>query len=209
MQDGIGNTVSLIEAFERTTRRFPRRTCFTFVEDDGAEVAYSYREVRMLAAALAWHLRHRGVQRGSAVAVDLSNGPMYVMLLLAAAYGGFFLVALNNRLTSGEKLTRVLELKRAAGITPAYSVDSDGVKALYDHVTTLLAGEAASRAAAGECSQEDRRPSAHPAPIPRSPAGRSPPRRPRAPRVRWGGRSPGATPVAARTRWTARTRSSS
>ena len=196
MQDGIGNTVSLIEAFERTTRRFPRRTCFTFVEDDGAEVAYSYREVRMLAAALAWHLRHRGVQRGSAVAVDLSNGPMYVMLLLAAAYGGFFLVALNNRLTSGEKLTRVLELKRAAGITPAYSVDSDGVKALYDHVTTLLAGE-------------DRRPSAHPAPIPRSPAGRSPPRRPRAPRVRWGGRSPGATPVAARTRWTARTRSSS
>ena len=141
MQDGIGNTVSLIEAFERTTRRFPQRTCFTFVEDDGAEVAYSYREVRMLAAALAWHLRHRGVQRGSAVAVDLSNGPMYVMLLLAAAYGGFFLVALNNRLTSGEKLTRVLELKRAAGITPAYSVDSDGVKALYDHVTTLLAGE--------------------------------------------------------------------
>ena len=54
MQDGIGNTVSLIEAFERTTRRFPQRTCFTFVEDDGAEVAYSYREVRMLAAALAF-----------------------------------------------------------------------------------------------------------------------------------------------------------
>ncbi len=38
---------------------------------------------------------------------------MYVMLILAAAYGGFFLVALNNRLTSGEK-SRVLELKRAA-----------------------------------------------------------------------------------------------
>ena len=141
MQDGIGNTVSLIEAFERTTRRFPQRTCFTFVEEDGAEVAYSYREVRMLAAALAWHLRHRGVQHGSAVAVDLSNGPMYVMLLLAAAYGGFYLVALNNRLTSSEKLARLLELKRSAGVAPAYSIDSDGVKALYDHVTMLLSGE--------------------------------------------------------------------
>lgn len=141
MQDGIGNTASIIEAFERTTRLFPRRTCFTFVEDDGVEVAYSYREVRMLAAALAWHLRQRGVRRGSAVAVDLSNGPTYVMLLLAAAYGGFSLIALNNRLTSSEKLMRLLELKSSAGISPAFSIDADDVKALYDHVITLLSGE--------------------------------------------------------------------
>lgn len=141
MQDDRGNTVSLIEEFERTTRRFPQRTCFTFVEDDGTEVAYSYREVRMLAAALAWHLQQCGVRRGSAVEVDLSNGPMYVMLLLAAAYGGFFLVALNNRLTSSEKLTHLLELKRAAGVAPVYRVESGGVKALYDQVTALLSGD--------------------------------------------------------------------
>ena len=124
----MGSTASIIEAFERTARRFPQRTCFTFVAADGAEVAYSYREVRMLAAALAWHLRHRGVARNSAVAVDLPNCPFYVLLALAAAYGGFFLVALNNRLTASEKLSRVLELQRAAAVPiDSFDVAMDAV----------------------------------------------------------------------------------
>lgn len=141
MQEGLGKTASIIEAFERTTRRFPLRTCFTYVDDKGAEIAYSYREVRMLAAALAWHLRHRGVTRGASVAVDLTNGPMFVLLVLAAAYGGFSLVTLNHRLTSSEKLTCLLELKRSAGVTPVYQVDEGGVHELYDHIAALLAGE--------------------------------------------------------------------
>ena len=95
----------------------------------------------MLAAALAWHLRRRGVSRGGAVVVDMTNGPMYVLLTLAAAYGGFFLVALNHRLTSSEKLTCLLELKRSAGITPAYRIDEGGVRSLYDRIAALLAGE--------------------------------------------------------------------
>ena len=36
----------------------------------------------MLAAALAWHLRHRGCSAAPRSVADLSNGPMYVMLLL-------------------------------------------------------------------------------------------------------------------------------
>lgn len=137
----MGNTASIIEAFERTARRFPQRTCFTFVAADGAEVAYSYREVRMLAAALAWHLRHRGVARNSAVAVDLPNCPFYVLLALATAYGGFFLVALNNRLTASEKLSRVLELQRAAGIRITCQVDSESVDDFMASIAALLAGD--------------------------------------------------------------------
>ena len=141
MQGGLGRTASLIEAFERCTRTSPRRTCFTFVAEDGAELAYSYREVRMMAAALAWHLRHRGVDRGSAVAVDLPNDPLWVLLMLAAAYGGFSLVALNNRLTDSEKISRLLELKRTSGVGVAYRVDEASAPALLDQVAALLSGE--------------------------------------------------------------------
>lgn len=95
----------------------------------------------MLAAALAWHLRHRGVARGGAVAVDLPNSPMYALLVLAAAYGGFFLVALNHRLTDSEKLSCVLELRRSSGVGIACHVDESCVNELFDSISTLLSGE--------------------------------------------------------------------
>lgn len=141
MTDRLGNAASIIEAFERTVRRFPQRTCFTFVGEDGAEVAYSYREARMLAAALAWHLRHKGVSHGSAVAVDLPNSPVYVLMVLAAAYGGFSLVALNNRLTDTEKLSCVLELKRTGRMNIPCHIDEGSVNELLEHVAALLSGE--------------------------------------------------------------------
>ena len=92
----------MIGAFEGMVRRHPQRTCFTCVDETGEARAYSYRETRMLSAALARHLRRRGVNPGDSVAVDLPNCAAYVFLVLAAAYGGFSLVALNNRLTGGE-----------------------------------------------------------------------------------------------------------
>lgn len=42
------------------------------------------------------------------MAVDLPNGPMYVFLALAAAYGGRP-GGVEPRLTDAEKLTRVLD----------------------------------------------------------------------------------------------------
>lgn len=79
------------------------------------------------------------------MAVDLSNGPMYVFLALAAAYGGFALVALNHRLTDAEKLTRVLELERA-GLRVAYTVDAAGEPKLFEAVcNSLLRNERAGR----------------------------------------------------------------
>ena len=70
---------------------------------------------------------------------------MYVFLALAAAYGGFALVALNHRLTDAEKLTRVLELERA-GLRVAYTVDAAGEPKLFEAVcNSLLRNERAGR----------------------------------------------------------------
>ena len=58
----------MIGAFESTVRQFPQRTCFTYVDEAGNETAYSYRETRMLSAALARLLLDRGVRPGDCVA---------------------------------------------------------------------------------------------------------------------------------------------
>ncbi|MFR4804451.1 MAG: AMP-binding protein [Eggerthellaceae bacterium] len=91
----------MIGAFESTVRQFPQRTCFTYVDEAGNETAFSYRETRMLSAALARLLLDRGVRPGDCVAVDLPNDPAYVLVYWLRV-GGFALVALNNRLTDAE-----------------------------------------------------------------------------------------------------------
>ncbi|RDB64426.1 o-succinylbenzoate synthase [Gordonibacter sp. 28C] len=131
----------MISAFESMVRRYPQRTCFTYVDEAGEEAPYSYREVRMLAAALARHLQARGVQRGDCIAVDLPNCPLYVLLILAAAYGSFTIVAVNNRLTSNEKLSRLLELERCLGARIAVRVEERDAQRLLERAAALLAGE--------------------------------------------------------------------
>ena len=138
----------MISAFESMVRRYPLRTCFTYVDESGQEAPYSYREVRMLAAALARYLQSKGVQRGGCIAVDLPNCPLYVMLILAAAYGSFTIVTVNNRLAPGEKLSRLLELERCLGERVAFRIDEERAQGLFDHAAALLAGEERSDPAA-------------------------------------------------------------
>lgn len=144
----------MIGAFESMVRQCPQRTCFTYVDAVGAEEAYSYRETRMLSAALARILQMRGARPGDCVVLDLPNCPAYVFFMLAAAYGGFTLVALNNRLTDSEKLSRVMEIERKPGIHVALRVDEPAAKRLVEKAMALLTGEGAP----GELS----RASAHP-----------------------------------------------
>lgn len=131
----------MIRAFESMVRRYPQRTCFTYVDEVGLETSYSYRETRMLSAALARHLQTRGVHRGDCVAVDLPNCSLYVLLMLAAAYGSFTLVTMNNRLTSGEKLARLLELERCPDVRVSFRIDEEGAQGLFDRAVALLVGE--------------------------------------------------------------------
>ena len=138
----------MIGAFESTVRQFPQRTCFTYVDEAGNETAYSYRETRMLSAALARLLLDRGVRPGDCVAVDLPNDPAYVLVMLAAAYGGFALVALNNRLTDAEKYSRLLDIDRKPGVSLAsLRVDATNVSRLLEGAKAMLTGEMAAPSA--------------------------------------------------------------
>ena len=128
----------MIGVFENMVRLNPQRTCFSYVDKDGNIEALSYRETRMIAAGLASLLRRRGVALGDAVAVDLPNQPACVFLLLAAAYGGFTLVTLNNRLTDAEKQARLLDLQRSRAFNVAYAVDESNVANLIRTVAMFV-----------------------------------------------------------------------
>ena len=132
----------MIGVFENMVRLNPQRTCFSYVDKDGNIEALSYRETRMIAAGLASLLRRRGVALGDAVAMDLPNQPACVFLLLAAAYGGFTLVTLNNRLTDAEKQARLLDLQRSRAFNVAYTVDESNVANLIRTVANDATGTA-------------------------------------------------------------------
>ena len=132
----------MIGVFESMVRQNPQRTCFSYVDKGGNVEALSYRETRMIAAGLASLLRRRGVEPGDAVVVDLPNNPACVFLLLAAAYGGFSLVALNNRLTDAEKQSRLLDLQRSRGVKVSYTVDMTNVEHLVRTVAVDATGTA-------------------------------------------------------------------
>lgn len=130
----------MIDAFESTARIHPNKVFLTFVDSSGNEVTYTYRQTRLIAAAMARRLRSKGVRRGDCVSVDLPNCPEYVFLALAAAYGSFSLVCLNNRQTSSEKMVRLLEIERE-GLRVAYRVDEARAGRLMAAVRGALSGE--------------------------------------------------------------------
>lgn len=132
----------MIDLFESTAQARPESVFLSYVNSAGEEMTFTYRQTRLLAAQLARRLRDKGVFPGDMVSVDLPNCPLYVMLALAAAYGGFGLVALNHRLTDAEKLLRLLELERC-GVRIAYRVDAENEPRLFEQVcNSLLRGDA-------------------------------------------------------------------
>lgn len=128
----------MIEHFERTARIAPTQDFLTFVNASRHKEIFSYRRVRMLSAFIAFHLQEHGVQPDDAVVVDLPNGPAFVCLALAAAYGGFSLVCLNRRLTPLEKKARVQEVG-ALGLRVAATVDSERAAQLLAFAEKALA----------------------------------------------------------------------
>ncbi|WP_172137114.1 AMP-binding protein [Adlercreutzia sp. ZJ473] len=130
----------MINAFETTARRHPDQVFFTFVDAGGRKVPCTYRRARIAAAALARLLRRKAARAGSVVVVDLPNCPEFVLLVLAAAYGGFSLVTLNHRLGEKEKLARLLELDRE-GAKVACAVDEATAPALIAQIEAVFSEE--------------------------------------------------------------------
>lgn len=130
----------MLSAFESMVRRSPQRTCFTYVDEAGVETSFSYREVRMMSVAVAMSLRNQGVKPDSCVVVDLPNCPLYVFILLGAAYGGYAVVALNFRLTVAEKMSRIMEIEHKPGIKIAMRIDEGNAARLEEKAHQLLVG---------------------------------------------------------------------
>lgn len=127
----------MIDIFESTARLRPDQVFFTFVDFSGAEASYTYRQARFAAASFARKLHAVGVRKGSLVAVDLPNCPEWVFLVLAAAYGSFTLVALNQRLNEAEKAARLLDLEHG-GERVVVRIDAAFSKRIMEAVHTEL-----------------------------------------------------------------------
>ena len=134
----------MISAFESMVRTNPDGVFFTFVDSDGSERVFSYRRARLLAAQIARRLKGKGVRPGDCMAVDLPNCPEFVLIALAAGYGSFALVALNNRLSASEKLSRVLDLE-STGLRVACRIDEARARALVGKAVQALSGGSVSR----------------------------------------------------------------
>lgn len=103
----------MIDYFESSVRIHPDDTFFTFVDDDGNKVSYTYWQTRLVSAALARKLYAAGFRSGDTVSIDLPNGPEFVFVALACAYCGFTMVLLDNALPDSEKLSRLLDIERS------------------------------------------------------------------------------------------------
>ncbi len=126
----------MIDVFESTVRTYPDAIFFTFVAEDGTHIPYTYKQARLVSAALSRRIRKQGVRPGELVVVDLPNCPEFIFLTLAAAYGDFTLVTLKHALTKTEKLARVLELERD-GLRIGLQVDAARARDLMPDVRQL------------------------------------------------------------------------
>ena len=131
----------MLRAFEDNARINPRKLCLTTVLRNGQERSFSLHQVRLFASALAQVLRSLGVKHGHFVSVDLPNNEMWPFLLLAAAYGGFSLVAIDNSLSAGEKATRLMDLERMPNMAVSYHVSVENAAALLEKARVLIDGE--------------------------------------------------------------------
>lgn len=108
----------MIDAFESSFRIQPDGVFFWFIDESGRETSYTYRNARLISAALAQRLHSVGVRPGDTVVVDTSNSPESVFLILASMYGGFTLALMNSSGTlDPARLVRSLgeRGKRSAG----------------------------------------------------------------------------------------------
>lgn len=135
----------MILEFERLTKQRPQEVCFIFVEEDGRTKEFTYLDMRFRAVALAKTLQEKRVGRGDYVSLDMSNCPAFVTAILAAAYGGFSLVALNHRLTAEEKDARLADLRMQRGVRVVAHLTEEKVEDLLERTEFLPCREDAGR----------------------------------------------------------------
>lgn len=130
----------MISAFESTFRVSPDQVFFTFVNAEGAETAYTYRQTRLIAATLARYLRAQGVEKDDVVVVDLPNSPEYIFLLLAAGYGSFTIACTEQGITHSERYLHLFDVSRDT-LRVSCTIDIDAARELMAIVSRTFTEE--------------------------------------------------------------------
>lgn len=112
----------MIDAFETSVRINQNAIFFTFVDSAGNEASYTYRQARLISAALARRLNSQGAVPGTTVVADVPNSPELVFLILASAYGDFALALLDNSASEADKVSQTLSLERC-GLDVPFRID--------------------------------------------------------------------------------------
>lgn len=94
-------SAQMLDTFESTCRLYPERPFLTF-KGNSKHDTYTYRQARLISAALARQLLSRGLRKGDAIMCELPNIAESVFLILACAYAGFAPVVMEEGLSEGE-----------------------------------------------------------------------------------------------------------
>ncbi len=131
----------MLSAFQTMALNNPMRVCYASVDADGHDVPYGYQQTRLMSAAIAWRMQEFGAQRNTYVMVDLPNIPIYPLLVLAAAYGGFGLVLMDYTLPSVEKEAQKMAFAKDLGDDLVFCIDKTNVLPLMRWAIDFLAGK--------------------------------------------------------------------
>lgn len=131
----------MIDAFETSVRINPNRVFFTFVDSSGHEVSFTYKQTRIISAALARRLQSQGVASGDIVVAEVDNSPEFVFLILASAYADFTLAALDTHLSESDRVAQKLTLERFGGRV-AMHIDDHRLSGMLRRARDLVSGMA-------------------------------------------------------------------
>jgi len=98
--------MNIFGQFEKTVRRFPRKTAVTFFEEDET-VSWSYQELHDKAVSLSKAFQKLGLKKGDRIALLAPNCPQWTLIDLAAARLGVVLVPIHTTL-SGVQIRRII-----------------------------------------------------------------------------------------------------
>lgn len=126
------STFRLPDLFAERVKQHPERECVV----SGAR-RLTYQQVDADATALAAALRDLGIERGDRVAVDLPNGPEWVIVLLATARLGASLVPLNSALRYHELKYQLRHAEASVAIADEAIGEVDYVD-LFDELIAIL-----------------------------------------------------------------------
>lgn len=131
----------MIDAFETSVRINPNRVFFTFVDGSGHETSFTYKQTRLISAALARRLKNQGVAAGDIVIAELVNSPEFIFLILASAYADFTLAAIDIHLPEGERVAQKLALERF-GRRVAMHIDDQRLRSILRKGRDIATGMA-------------------------------------------------------------------